>query len=371
MHKNLRFLLPVPFLLFGCDSSSPIPQGKIAISKVEGLDSYVEIQSAEELNSIARFDDALILVTKQDCSACQKTYEELIPFIKERNYLIYTVDVLFYREAYSSEDNKYGTYANLFPKVSFTPTFLFYRDGALIDTSVGSFPEGKLASELESHFVDLNLYRLNDLLPTGRNTYYQDKAEDIDSMGYQTTLLEKTLLQNENVNVLFTWRRCQDCIKYKNDVLYPFLSERKSTEPLYYYELDGYYLLKRDEDPERQEQGLLLFSAFCQKYGLSLYNVQDILGNLSGVAPSLLVYENAIPSFISVYRNDSNPIRNEDGTLSYSLSFYPEVLSFRSTTKVEEGDTTSKDYRKAIEELRAKADEYEAQACLSFLDEHL
>ncbi len=369
MNKKSLVFLPAFFLsLFSCNTPyENVVGNRILAYTNPTLDSYVEIQTSEELDSIARFDDALVLVKSDTCQECEKTLGQLRDFIAESHYLIYAVDYDIYRINYDSIDNRSGPYAMLYPQIRNVPTFLYFRDGTLLDAHVGNYPS--LEETLESKFLDLSLVVANDFIPSGRGSYYRDKAETIDSLGYGTSFLDSCLVKDEPLSVLFSWRRCQDCQEYKKDVLIPYLAESEPS-PLLVYELDGYYLLKRDDDPENRETGLRLFSEFSKKYGLDGYPVEDSLGNIAGVAPTLVCYRGTERS-LSVYRNDLGAVRNDDGTLSYSQSFYPEVLALKSKTTVEEGDTISDSYRKAMEELHDMAGPIEKEEASAFLKANL
>ena len=370
MKKRICFSVLFPFLASSCSTSfAESINGHILAFSNSSLYSYVEIQSAKELDSIARYDDALIIVSREGCSACQKTFRELVPYIEERHYLIYTVDSTYYWESYSSPDNSVGEFVNLYPKIAGTPTFLFYRDGRLVEAHSGSYPEGTLAKELDSIFLDYGLNIVNDFLPTGRGSFVSDKAEKIDSLGYGTNTLENLLSRDEKVSVLYSWRRCQDCHEYKEEILYPYLQTRDNDTPLYVYELDGYYQLKRSDNPDWSKEGLMMFSQFSAQFKLDLYPVKDSEGNTAGVVPTLITYFPGGKADLSVYRNDLNPRINEDKTLSYSQSFYPEILELKSKTIVQDDDSST--YAKALEELKKQAGEIERQHCQDYLKEYL
>ena len=322
-------------------------------------------------NSVTDTDgnESLYLFNRKDCSevtpVTEPDFDRATGGLRVNEY--YAVDYDIYRINYDSIDNRSGPYAMHYPQIRNVPTFLYFRDGTLIDAHVGNYPS--LEETLESKFLDLSLVVANDFIPSGRGSYYRDKAETIDSLGYGTSFLDSCLAKDEPLSVLFSWRRCQDCQEYKKDVLIPYLAESEPS-PLLVYELDGYYLLKRDDDPENRETGLRLFSEFSKKYGLDGYPVEDSLGNIAGVAPTLVCYRGTERS-LSVYRNDLGAVRNGDGTLSYSQSFYPEVLALKSKTTVEEGDTISDSYRKAMEELHDMAGPIEKEEASAFLKANL
>lgn len=368
-------MLFVPAFLLTLFSCSPTGNGfrdqmgnKILAFKSPDIDSYVEIQTSEELDSIARFDDALVIVTGSACSACDHLYPILNELIKETHYLIYTVDFQTYMVNYRSQDNKVGTYAFLYPEIRYTPTFITFRDGKALDAK-GGYSRDTIKDWILSCFLDLDLYCLNNVIPTTKGYYQWDKAEEIDSLGYGTKNLDSLLndTDTKKINILYTWKRCKDCTEYKEKVLYPYLLENDHG-PVYFYELDGYYLLKRSAEEELSKEGFLKFSSFSEKYFLSDYPVEDSLGNMAGVAPTLITYQGDSHT-LSVFRNDLYPTIGEDSLLRYRQSFYPEVLLLRSDTKVD--SPASDSFTKALEELQDKAGEYETKACLDYLKENL
>lgn len=368
--RNLFFIPSFLLTLFSCQGnpSGTLTGSQIYATKMEGLDSYVEIQSSEELNSIARFDNALVIVTQPFCSACEGLYPILKDLIQEYHYLIYTVDVSIYNVNYLAEDNRIGTYAFLYQEVKGTPTFLYFRDGKAVD-AYGGFNADTAKEKILSHFVDRDIYLVNDLAETENGSYTFDHSAKLDSLGYGTKTLEDILSRQsrERINILFSWRRCKDCKEYKERVLYPYLANNEHG-PVYVYELDGYYLLKRSEDESLMEEGLSLFSDFSRKFFLADYPVEDSLGNLAGVAPTLVTYYQNSHA-ISVFRNDFDPFINKGGTVSYGQSFYPDVLSLKSDSTADK--VSSPAFAKALDELSDKAGNLEVEKTTAFLEEYL
>lgn len=366
--KTLFYMFGVSSFLFSSCSEIPNYQQvlgeRIFIYRQDNINSYVEISSEDELNSLARYDDCCILITSPTCTACQNTLIELSDLIEKEHYIIYTVDYeSIYREAMNSAYNSQGKYAYLFPRLNQVPTFLFYRDGRLIDYRIGSFKEGELEEGLEEYFFDANLYYANDLIAEGG--HYKISHLDLENITYSSTYLDS--LSDEKV-VLYTWRRCGDCYNYKERVLFDFLVENETVK-LYVYELDDFMLLRR-EDEEKRRIGSLLFSDFSAKYHLNAYSRLDEFSNEIGFAPTIINYTNN-SYILSVYSNDRDVYIDENNYLAYNTTFYEEVKDLRSDTKVDNFDYTSSNYQKALEELNQKALILEDKLCLEFLNLYL
>ena len=172
MKKRAALWIPWTLLtLFSCQGQSAFESlrgDRILAYKDENLDSYIEIQSSEELDAICRYEDALVIVTQESCQACATLYPYLRDFVSEYHYLLYTIDYQIYRVNYSATANKEGTYAFLYPELNKTPTFLYFRDGECQDAENPRSLTDGLEEELLSRFLDLDLYRINDLVRTGK-----------------------------------------------------------------------------------------------------------------------------------------------------------------------------------------------------------
>ena len=360
-------LLASSFSLLSCQNES-VYSDKVIITKSENLDSYVKIQDIKELNSIARYDDAVVIITQEGCSSCNLLLGYLDDYIASNHYLIYTVEATTYLEGYNSDYNENGSYALLYPRISVTPTFLFFKSGKIIDTYAQSVSQEKLATFFSEHTYDLNYYSLNTFIKNGLYGYYtEDISEEEDTLGYSTTSLDKKIAEG-NCLIIYSWRRCPDCLDLKEDLIYPFFNEHPDIK-IYYYEVDGYYLLKQSSNESKKEEGLKKFSNFSIKYFLSDYVLHDELNERTGCVPTL-VYYSAKGHETKVYKNDLNPYINSAGYLQYETSFYNEVKKLTSTTSLEANET-GKDYDKALKELESKATTYEKSIINAFLKAYL
>jgi hypothetical protein len=363
------FMLGSSFSLPSCSKGVGIDIGsKILTKKSETVDSYVMIQDLAELNSLARYDDAVILVTLPGCQHCLETIEEMKTYIPKTHNLVYAVNFFLYDEAYSAQDNQTGTYARLYPKIESTPSFLFYRRGTLKNLWAKKDSE-TVEAVLPKYLYDYPYYAVNDFTKTEYGYYYEDISEDYDTTGFGTAALDQLLATETRKTVLYTWRRCGDCRNYHDYVLDPFFV-KNPTAKIYFYEVDGYYLLKRSAEETAKTEGLKRWSAFTVKYFLHDYDVSDAEGNPTGYVPTAVTYRKTGHE-TDVYANDLDPLRNSDGTLSYGKAFHSEVLALKSASAVSEGDTTSSAYQNALKELGAKAMDLENTLSSDYLTRNL
>ena len=368
MNKLLSFiaftLISTP--LFGCNKYDGY-KGLVPTRKCEYLDSYVRLESAKEVNDIVRYDPAILMVTNVGCHYCQQQYIEINAFVKETHTLIYAIDSSIYYELRNASYNLEGEYASLYPSIAGTPTYLFFKDGKLNAKYDGAFDVGMFSTRIYDYIIDVNLYTVNDFKKGDGDTYYlKDIYEDKDIEGLNTSYLD-SLIDKKRI-IMFTWRRCIDCKNYQQNVLNKFLNTYKDVS-IYYYEVDGYYQLKRDADEEDRNYGLNLWSNFAKKYHLTDYQgIKDKNDNDSGVVPTI-IYDIYGERKVSVYANDGQIYRNDKGRLQYGLSFYDDVKKLESKTIVDENDNTSTKYQKALKELSSKAMKIENKKCLDFLVE--
>ncbi|MCI1735644.1 MAG: hypothetical protein LKM30_07980 [Bacilli bacterium] len=372
-------LLAASFSLAGCSQQDYYQQtfgSKIPTTQVKDLDSYVLIPDVSLLNSIARYDAAVILVSRIGCHYCGADLVNLKSYVAKTHTLVYVVDSITYKEAYEDKSNETGDYARLYPQIQGTPTYLFYNGGKLVNSHNGVFGSDSYEANLSQYLVDYGYVSLNTFTHDPEQTgFYADSyAIDVDDTsdwwGYSTTALDKALSEGGKTTVLFTWRRCTDCKNYHQQVLDSYLLKNPSLS-IYYFEVDGYYLKKRSGDEATATEGLAGWASFCQKYHLTdMPGYTTPAGQATGVVPTLVTFDGTGHT-TSVFANDKDPLRNEDGTLSYTTSFYADVKTLKSSTKVSLGDTTSSTYQKALSELATKAQALEAKLCLSYLEANL
>lgn len=373
-HQTLWTFSGLCLLFCSLSSCGEKTETRVSLSRKEDIDSTVMIHSVKELQDITRYDSCLLYVSLEGCHYCASTKEVLKSYIKETSALIYEVDRSVYASAYDETTNSQGKYAFLYPKLSGFPGFLFYQNGKLSDTYLNSLSSrDDLDEMLKDKAYLTNRYILNDVEYSTREDSYSFILSEQDevckseiTLGFTTAALDGKIGANTKCNVLFTWRRCSDCKNYNTLVLTPFL-EKNSDAKLYYYETDGYMQLKREEGTIGEHVSSL-WSDFCKKYHLTDFMVMDAYGNEAGYVPSMLSFENGDYRF-SVFSNQNGVERNSDGTLSYTNTYYPELKNIKSKTKVDEGDSTSSTYQKALKELNESVQKEDITLNTKYLEE--
>lgn len=362
--------LPFSFALNSCGENQ---DSRISLTRKEGITSTVMLTSAKQLQDITRYDDCMVFVELTGCSYCERTKHNLQTYITETNAVIYEIESNDYKEAYQDISNSQGTYANLYPYLKGYPGLLFYSGGKLVNTYLSSAVKYEQLVDIMNAYTKLsNRYLLNDFTYSpAEEVYYLNTPEDyeetkhLDTWGYSTNDLEKKIQENNSL-ILYTWRRCHDCIDYRKDVLTPF-EQKNPNVKIYFYETEGYMLGKREEDKETKKFVSKLWEDFCNKFHLSDYSLQDEFGYVGGFVPTIVSYKDNSYS-LSVFSNARDVKRNENGTLSYSMAFYDEILKLQSDTKVEEGDFTSSKYLKAKKELDSKRYSLDVKLNTQFLE---
>ena len=372
---------------------------KIVLSKSEGIDSFVLIETENQLNEIARYDQACIIVSREGCQYCDSLLYSLRGnkdsdgkytngYIYRTSQVFYLVDPYVYTTCYSADYNKTGSFALLYPEVKGTPTMLFYNDGKLVNTRVGHFysttPDKvdrsddeknyeKTKSILSKYIMDNEYYSLNTLTRIENNLsayvvyYIESRDEDDDTLGFDTTTLDSKISESNNITIIYTWRRCNDCKEFKETVLEPYLYN--NSKKAYYYEVDGYFLKKRNSDATKSDYGQKLWYDFSNKYFLN-----DIPGftndyGSTGATPAIINYKNKNESHTTkTFRNDTDLNIDSNSKLYYATSIYDEVKStLRSDTSVTNVDTADSNYQKALKELETKRDNLEKDLLTEFL----
>lgn len=348
----------------GCSSSTnpEIDIGdKILSYKSYGIDGTIRIDTLNDLNEITSYDDSIIYISQYGCYSCEELLPSILEYIANTNIIIYEVDINLYLEAYNHSDNKTGKFAFHYPKISSTPSFLFYRHGDLKNVHSEYIAPDDFESVINNYVVDINYVSLNSFKKSGSNYSLYHYEEDADLI-FSTATLDDFLSKND-ATVLFTWRQCTDCEEFKRLILEPFILNYSKT--IYYYETSPYYNFRYDEEVTKQEIGSIYWHDFSEKYFLIKYSFNDSFNNKGGVTPTLVNFAN---EEICVFRNERDYIRNEEGFLQYKTAFFQEVQSLTSHTKVDEGDSTSSNYQKAIRELNDQSLPIEISLCTEFLN---
>lgn len=384
MKQKLLFILSVSLCLpFFCscnnNKATIDSDSKVLLYRKENLSSTIMLNSVKQLQDVTRYENCMLYVSLDGCSHCELAKTYLKKYIKENNVVVYEIDRNTYASAYDEKTNFTGTYANMFPKIKGFPAFFFYKDGKLVDSYLnGIESEDDLNTLFSSYTVATNLYLLNDINYSITDDAYcftnseeLEETKALDLLGFTTDDLDYKISTGEAFNVLYTWRRCSDCKNYRAKVLYPFLYKNKDKK-IYVYETDGFMQLKRMSDVEDYENiGLNLWSEFSTKYHLSDYPNIDKNGNTAGYVPTIVSYKSSIDYKISVFANQGNVTRREDGTIHYQQAFYDELKELKSDTIVDEGDKTSSTYQKALKELNKKVLEKDVELNYNFLGENV
>ena len=367
-------LLMASFFLCSCSGNND--NDKVRLHKREGIDSTVSLDTVSQLNTAVNYDDCRIGVTLPTCHYCKEAKSILKPRIKEKERVIYEVDYAsVYKEAYDTYKNSESS--PLYPsgRAKYgTPFYRFYKGGSLKATQESSeISEAFFSDRLAKYTVLDNFYQRNDYsYDQSRDTYVFDNtenysfSENVDYLGFGTKRLDALLSDGKDKIVLYTWRRCHDCQNYSKEVLVPFRKDHPETK-IYFYETDGFMVCKRSEEITRRDEVLNLWSRFCIDHHLSDYPTEDILGNKAGFVPTV-VFQSETSYRLSVFANQQDLIRNDDGSLSFKVAFYPELTTIKSQTKLKDTDAEgSSSYQKALKELREKVQEADVRLNRDFL----
>lgn len=349
------------FLLPSCKSDfQKIDENKVFLNKCENITTTFIINSVEQLNSIAHYDECLLYISLPGCDHCQEEKEALKEYIKTNEVIIYEISRATYLEAYESLSNTIGEYKDFYPKVTSYPTYLTYKNNKFLNSKTGSvgYNYNSFLKRIEEISYVRNFYCLNDYITIDDCHQFVtnedlDETSSLDTLGYTTDSLSQKI--KEHSLVTFLWRRCDDCKELKDSFLSEYLF--KDDKKIYYYECDGYFLLKRSSTPSLKELGIKMWSDFSLNFSLyssSFYNLNE--NNLkSGFVPTVVEYENNNKLSSYVFLNENGYIQNEDKTISYKNAFNSECLKIKSNTKVENLNDTNNSFIKAKEELKVKA----------------
>ncbi len=359
--RKIKLLLPLSLMLFftSCKKQS---DDLLYINRAESLFGTVKLESKKQVEDILFYEDMIILLTQENCTACHNIYPIIDQVIKDNQFFIYQVDVSIYRQLDKS--------ISYMDKISYTPAMIFFKDQKPVHIQEG-LPD-KYDSLLNlilsrcklTNYFSLNTFKQHFKEYSGKtHTYHTlDTDEKVDASSFDYSYLkEKT---SSNITVLYTWRRCKDCKELKETVLNSYTENK-----IYYYEVDGMYQMKRDEDENIKEEGLKIWKDFNTEFSLS-YLIEE--NNNSAIVPTFVSYpskENAV--FKSFYSYKVN----EDLSLSFKNSFYQEVKDLKTERKVNRDyleNEQDRSLKEALDELNStvnhKATTIEKEKVLSFLN---
>lgn len=372
MKKKLFLLSLLPILSqISCNNKNtpiiPSTPSTLYLKRKEGIKGLVKLETAKQVSDIAEYEDMIIVISQPSCKWCHRYYPLIEQFIENTESIIYEVEYSIYAQL---DSDKYKV-----KEITGTPTLLFLDDQKVVDIQgVASYDDyNDVFKQIEENSSFTNYYNLNDYTLKTRkftingteitSTYYTlDVDEYTDALGYTSLTLEDKINSN-NIVVLYTWRRCNDCKQLKEDILDNYLNEEKNKR-IYYYEVDGFMQKKREVNDEDKKQGIKLWYDFNQKFSFTYYpsfSYDDLTGMTTSVTPIMVSY----PSKENmVYLNDSSVNLNDDRTLSYQESFYDEVKNIKTESKVIDDNSN---YALVLEELQNKVKDFEKEKCLDFL----
>lgn len=373
MKKKLFLLSLLPILSQISCNNNKIPitpnTSTLYLKRKEGIKGLVKLETAKQVTDIAEYEDMIMVISQPTCKWCHRYFPLIEQFIENTESIIYEVEYSVFAQL---DKDKYRV-----TEVTGTPTLLFLDDQKVVDIQgAASYDDYNavynqiVENSSFTHYYCLNDYSLNTRKFTvnGKevtsNYYTLDVDEYTDALGYTTLTLENKI-NNNNIVVLYTWRRCNDCKQLKDDILDEYLNEEEhKNKRIYYYEVDGFMQKKREEKEEDKIEGINLWYNFNQKFSFSYYpsfSYDDMTKLTTSVTPTLISYpskENMI------YLNDSSVNLNEDKTLSYQESFFDDVKNIKTDLKVNDDNSN---YSEALSQLQEKVKTFEKEKCLDFL----
>jgi len=278
----LSILLYFSTVLSACGCKKTDKVEKFMARGIYNAISYVEIDTAAELQAKIDNEESFVLYLYSSiCNNCKEFKSDVLePFIAETHMEIFAI-----------ETSVAGLSKVI--KVNSTPTLVVYNEG-LIESKVDPTKSDAFnsVSELKT-YLSKYVY-----LP---QFYYVTKAQ-----------MDSLLSSSESFFLFFESYTCGDCYKFKNESLYPYLKDNTLVKKFYVYEVSDYR--------GSEEEGV--WQQFKDDYGLS--NTKNQLGYGVGYVPSIQYIESGVIKDMMVFYNDTEKVQHEDGTFSYSVSYYPD-----------------------------------------------
>lgn len=278
----LSIMLCIATVLSACSCKKEAKVEKFMARGIYNAISYVEIDTASELQAKIDNEESFVLYLYSSiCNNCKEFKKDVLePFIAETHMEIFAI-----------ETSVAGL--NKVIKVNSTPTLVVYTDGLITSkvdpTKSDAFNNVSGLKKYLSKYVYLPQF------------YYVTKSQ-----------LDSLLSSSESFFLFFESYTCGDCYKFKNESLYPYLKENDMVKKIYIYEVSEYRT--------SQDQGV--WQKFKDDYGLS--NAKNLKGYGVGYVPTIQYIENGSIKDMMVFYNDTEKVTHEDGTFSYSVSYYPD-----------------------------------------------
>lgn len=322
MKKLLKLILPILLLT---SFSSCSKKDKAILLQKENVDSFVYIKNDELDDLINSKNDFVLVVGQEGCSTCDLIKPIITSYIKKYQYIIYWVEIDEYKKVAPS----YSLDSDIM-----SSTVLIFNDGKM---------QKKLSYEkylyydidnfeltMEKEVKSSHIFSLNDY-----ESFIYSSSFNMLKTNYSSDKTLENKIIEDNINVLYAWNKCLDCIDFSNNFLTSYMS--KSNKKLYTYEV-SYFRNQKDENglPELND-----FHSFAQKYQFNTYR--------EGKVPSIVTYSKSVKTSMAVYLNDE--IEELNGSYKIKNSFYQDLIGledknlFDLNTKIKETELSLiKDY---------------------------
>jgi hypothetical protein len=318
---------------------------KIYFHKSAAVDSFVAL-SAEEaedkaaLSKISRANDFPLLVYESGCAACQTLKGYLRSLAADDHYLFYGISSINYARLHAKDEVS-------FPQVSSYPTVLFYIQGVPADTFTGApSTYASFKKNMEYFASPASLWSLNGITSAQGSEEGSPYTYDLENPSSET-LLEETLADKTQAEVLFSWARCSDCASLFDSYLLGFLDKNPSLS-LFCFETDYFRRYKPESEPADQASEDYAYwkrwADFSSKYGFGVYK--------GGKVPSFAVYQGGSFREMEVYHNEGAAVSSE-GLYSYPEAYAAAIQQIKSSSEEELRSQTAQAEAQRIEDLLA------------------
>lgn len=332
----IRKLLLLSSFAFSCLSlqSCSTNSSKILNLKAEGIDSYVQLTGDALSYHLASRDDLVLMISHRGCLACNIAKTHIREYVRETSNIFYVIEFDDYDEIQPNQKE--------LPKVTKTPTFLYFKSGNLLKMIEGAASDYKTFTvQMKRYVEDISLYSLNTFNKIGDDTqdltqfhyYIEDKSD--------TSVLDKKIVETPDLTVFFTWLRCGDCQNFHQKTFDNYVLSLDKSIKVYQFEVDHFRRNKPGTNPGEGNDGYenyMLWLDFAAKYGFDSYR--------DGKVPVLVNYQEGEFSSMAVFANDAGITQDDNNQYYYTETFFPEIQTIRGKT---EADLVSKVEKRELE----------------------